>query len=243
MASRAVSEASYEDIEALWESVRPAVEGAASIEAVARTVTAAVFEAYEQSLVLARVFGTVDYGQLPEPARIAAKRASPGDLDAETSVLALLGTRGIEPEWNDRRTSAAHAAIPLGSEREVAEIPMISRMLDEIGFAPFAPARGISAFVTRGFANVNGIFYVANAAAARDERDRLIIPSQDFVARHGVQSVFGCGGSYLSRHMFIALVLFCRETVPRSQAAKFVPMVSWIKAATSRMASRGAIFD
>ncbi|MFH0940065.1 MAG: hypothetical protein V1899_12410 [Planctomycetota bacterium] len=45
----------------------------------------------------------------------------------ETLVLSLMGTRGDEPAWNDRRSSAGHIGIPLASADFINKIPMMIR--------------------------------------------------------------------------------------------------------------------
>jgi len=237
----------YDGLEALWSGLEPSLGGARSLEDVVRLFTDALYERFASSVVLARVFGTVELQQLTPADRVFAERfaASVGagaELTAATPVLALLASRGVEEAWNDRRRSRGHLAIPLISERLVAEIPMISRLLNEIGFTP--AWRGTeSGFVTKTLANVNGIFYVGDARTAVDDRERTIIPASDFVERYGIRTVFGFGGSYLGRHMFISAIVFCRDEIARSQAMRFIPLIGSLKAATTRLVNRGAIFS
>jgi two-component system, NtrC family, sensor kinase len=236
---------SYDDLEALWSALEPLLAGARSLEEVARLFTDALYERFASSVVLARVFGTVELQQLPADDRAFVERfaASVGGekLTDATPVLSLLASRGVEDAWNDRRRSQDHLAIPLLSERFVAEIPMISRLLNEIGFTP-AWSGTDSGFVTKTFANVNGIFYVDDARTAVDDRERNIIPATAFVERYGIRTVFGFGGSYIGCHMFISAILFCREEIARSQALRFIPLIGSLKAATTRLVNRGAIF-
>ena len=236
----------YDDLEALWRGLEPALADVRSLEEVARLFTNALYERFESSVVLARVFGTVELHQLTADDRAFVERfaasVSGGEqlMDA-TPVLCLLASRGVEEAWNDRRRSRDHLAIPLLSERFVAEIPMISRLLNEIGFTP-AWSGADSGFVTKTFANVNGIFYVGDARTAVDDRERSIIPASAFVERYGIRTVFGFGGSYLGRHMFISAIVFCRDEIARSQALRFIPLIGSLKAATTRLVNRGAIF-
>ncbi len=48
-------------------------------------------------------------------------------------VLSLLGTRGEDMRWNDRRNSQGHVGIPLVSADFIDAIPMMSRLLKELG--------------------------------------------------------------------------------------------------------------
>ncbi len=237
----------YEDLEALWSGLEPSLAGVRSLEEASRLFVGALYERFASSVVLARLFATVDLQQLPAEDRAFVERfaASTGDLEKlsdATPVLSLLASRGVEEAWNDRRRSRDHLGIPLLSERFVAEIPMISRLLNEIGFAP-AWRGSESGFVTKTLANVNGVFYVGDARTAADDRDRNIIPATAFVERYGIRTVFGFGGSYLGRHMFISAIVFCRDEIARSQAMRFIPLIGSLKAATTRLVNRGAIFS
>lgn len=47
--------------------------------------------------------------------------------------LALLATAGDEPEWNSRKASRSHQAIPLPSAVIVRQAPMIARLIEDMG--------------------------------------------------------------------------------------------------------------
>jgi hypothetical protein len=242
-----IDDVEYEDLEALWAALEPSFVEARSLEEAAWLFTSALYERFASSVVLARVFATVELHQLPEEDRAFVERfaVSAGGIEKltdATPVLSLLASRGAEEAWNDRRRSRDHLGVPLLSERFVAEIPMISRLLNEIGFAP-AWRGSESGFVTKTLANVNGVFYVGDARTAVDDRDRNIIPATAFVQRYGVRTVFGFGGSYLGRHMFVSAIVFCRTEIARSQAMRFIPLIGSFKAATTRLVNRGAIFS
>ncbi len=244
LAVQRIGEVGYDDLEGLWSEID--TSELASLQDAAQRLVDALYARFGGSIVLARVFATVELAQLPADDRAFVQRfAREHDVTAElrddTPVLSLLSSRGVDATWNDRRNSRAHLGIPLLSAGFVEEIPMISRLLGEIGFNA-AWERTASSFVTKTLANVNGIFYVEEAHSAVDERGRAIIPARDFVESYGIKTVFGFGGSYLSRQTFIAAIVFCRERVMRTQAIKFVPLIGSFKAATTRLVSRGAIF-
>lgn len=242
-----IDDVGYDDLEALWGDVERSLVGLQSLEAVTDVFASALYARFSASIVLARVFATVELRRLPPPdrafvERFAAANGVSDELTDATPVLSLLASRGVEEAWNDRLRSRDHLGIPLLSERFIGEIPMISRLLNEIGFTP-AWRGSDPSFVTKALANVNGIFYVGDARTAVDDRERTIIPAADFVERYGVRSVFGFGGAYLSRHVFISAIVFCRDEVARSQAMRFVPLIGSLKAATTRLVNRGAIFS
>lgn len=60
----------------------------------------------------------------------------------------------------------------------------------------------------------NGVFYVDDASSARDAQDRLIIAARDFVAEHGVKTVFGMGGAYPDGTLLV-IIVFAREHLTR----------------------------
>ena len=83
-----------------------------------------------------------------------------------------------------------------------------------------------------------GLPVVPDAAAKRrsvlvlSAKDRPIIAGQDFVAAHGVKTVFGFGGAYMLERSFAVIIVFARETVSREQVRAFAGLASLFKAAT-----------
>lgn len=237
-----------EQLEHLWAGVEPAVSASSSLEAAAQRLMDALYEHFAAELILARMFGTTAYAALPDVNRsfvdsLISGVEDPARVSPRMSVLSLLGTRGREPDWNNRIYSQAHLGIPLVSQAFVHEIPMIARLLNEIGFDPgWYDASSEDRFVTTSLASVNGLFYVDDARSTLDESGRRIIPAESFVTDYGVRTVFGVGGTYVSRKMFVSAIFFCGRSVSRRQAAKFLPLASWFKAATTRLVNKGLIF-
>jgi hypothetical protein len=128
------------------------------------------------------------------------------------------------------------------SEEFVGEIPMIARVLGETGFVPFGAAKGRSQYVMRDSSEGDGLFFVGDARVTTDERGRLIIPAADFVARHGVKTVFGFGGTYSAGRNFVTTIVFCREAVARTTARNFVALGREFKAHTEALMERGTVF-
>ncbi len=242
-----ITDITYDALDVFWKSLEPEMKTMATLEAATQRFATGLYDTFRESIVLARVFVTLDLRQLPERERAFVSTFSENagiesQLDPSTTVLTLLGTDGVEDAWKDRFKSAGHLATPLVSEQFVREIPMVSRLLQEIGFRPEWDAPSKNLFVTKALVSVNGIFFVPDAENTRDELDRKIIPASDFVKRYGVRAVFGFGGSYLSQAMFIAAIIFCRESVSRSDAMKFVPLISSLKAVTTGLVKRSRFF-
>ncbi len=209
-------------------------------------LTDLVYDTFTESSVMVRTFATIPYGRLPEYQRkfadtVAGRSATL--VAAATPTLTLLATRGTEVAWNDPRASRGHVAIPLASPDHVESIPMVASLMKSLGVAVRAVGDADTSLVTQSIGNVAGIFYVEDARTALDARGRQVIPAQDFVARHGVQSVFGFGGVYALGHVFEATLVFARERVQRRQAERLMRLTNIFKANTLGAVFRGRIFE
>lgn len=226
--------------------VEPQVERAKSLEDAAQTLAAAVHKKFEESVVLARVFLTVPFFSLPESnqqfvRQLADSVGTASNLKATTPVLSLLGTQGVEADWNDRRKSKDHLGIPLISAAFVDSIPMISRLLKELGVPMHWLDGQESASIEQIMNRSVGLFYIQNAAEAVDAQRRKIISAQNFVSSYKVQSVFGTGGAYTGGQIMV-MVVFCRETFPRAVAERFLGLSILFKTKTRRLVGSGKIF-
>lgn len=220
----------------------------ASLEEAARRAVDCIYEDCGRRFALVRAFVTLPYASLGPSMRsvveatasqAAASQAAP--LLPETPVLTLLGTRGAQQQWNDRRHSKGHVAIPLSSSAFIEAAPMIARLLSDLELSdvviPAERRKGVS--VTR--SSSSGIFYVEDAASARDDLGRLVIPAQDFVRAQKVKTVFGVGGAYRSRAVF-ALVCFSTEHVTRDAALRFLPLTMIFRTATAALERDRRVF-
>src|SRR6185295_13366157 len=121
---------------AAWmKGMRAAVEAgcahAPSLESASQASAHAIFDGFAESAVLVRLFVTLPASDLPAGIRAEAEKLAA--CAPTTPVLTLLGTYGLEVEWRDRRQSRGHAAIPLVSSAFVSAIPMMARVLEELG--------------------------------------------------------------------------------------------------------------
>ncbi len=135
-------------------------------------------------------------------------------------MLSLLGTRGQESGWNDWRKSKGHLGIPLISSAFVDAIPMISRLLRELGGPIDRVDSHDSEIIKKTVGQSTGLFFVDDAPSATDHQDRKVIAAQDFVSTYKIKSVFGTGEAY-STGQILVNVLFCRALVPRGVAERF----------------------
>ncbi len=238
-----IGQASLTSLYSLFGNVQKKMEGAAALEAAAQKCVDSVYDTFGDSLALARLYATVPYGKLPSwnksfvDGLAKAKGLSVFD---NTPVLSLLATRGKKGPWNDRKKSEGHVGIPLASAAFVEQIPMVLRLLTDLGIKLEWIDKPDQGFSTR-LADWSGLFHVPDAGTSKDQKNRHIIPAQDFVAEQGVKTVFGVGGSYASGTLF-TLILFTTEAVDKPVAERFMPLVSTIKASTSDLATKGLVF-
>jgi PAS domain S-box-containing protein len=187
--------------------------GAGTMEGAARSIvgylrdTLLDKETGDPSCALVRLYKTHPYAGLDAGLQAFAARSLLGDEDLDTlRCLTLLASAGERPEWNDRRTSAGHQAVPLPTAAAVERSPMIHRMLTDLGLdlgdggAPDKPYN---------------VFYVAEALGSP------YVPAQDdFVVPYGIRSVVGFGGLLPDGELF-AVIMFSRTPVSRETAEQF----------------------
>ena len=157
--------------------------------------------------LLVRLYLTQPLSALPD---IERAFASPRPEEGDPRCLTLLGSAGDVPEWNDRRRSRGHLAIPLHDTERVAALPMVAGLLKQMGIDVAALIRP-DGLVMNPNEHRYGVFHVAEAAGSP------LIPGQDFVAAYGVRSVLGFGGVLPDGEMY-AVVLFARVPVSREVA-------------------------
>ncbi len=158
------------------------------------------------ALALVRLYKTHPFGKLPEDLRAFARGMLEEDPDPETRCLTLLATRGLEPDWNDRRTSQGHKAIPLPSVEFVRRLPMVAGLINQIGLELADVVRPDKARVAELTRKNYDVFHVPDA------RGSEFVPAQDFVERHAITSALGFGGVLFSGD-FYAVVMFSRVPI------------------------------
>jgi serine phosphatase RsbU (regulator of sigma subunit) len=190
----------------------------------------------EKSCALVRLFKTHPYKdlevELAEYARSMLDHYPP--LPA-MKCMTLLATVGEQTEWNSRHRSVGHKAIPLASESVVAQIPMMSQLIRQLGLdikTVINPGPDLLVEIEQRKYNV---FYVPEAIG------NPYIPAQDsFVIPFGIKSVLGFGGLLPSGNLF-AIILFLKVQIPHSTAQMFSTLALNVKTALLRF-DRGAVF-
>lgn len=192
-----------------------------SMEEAAQKITRYLYEALKsrasdtRSCVLVRFFRTHRYERLSDELQTAGRSAVSSPVAGDMKCLVLLGTCGDEPRWNARRESKGHRCIPLQSESVIAQFPMISRLIQQLGVPVSALLRPAPQIIKDFERKSFGVFYVPAAAGSP-----FVPAQQDFVVPHRVQSVLGFGGIQPDGELFV-VIAFARVTIPPSTAEMF----------------------
>lgn len=200
-------------------AVRAAAQQGTTMEEAAQAVVRSLYDecvdaAGTRECVLVRFYKTHRLGDLP-PGLQAWARERGGDVSPDVQCLTLLASAGDQPDWNDRRSSRGHQAIPLPSEEIVEAAPMIAGLIAAMGLPIRSVIHPAAAEQTRLAGRTYNVFYVEEA------RGSPRIPAQEeFVIPFGVRSVFGFGGMLLSGGLY-CVIGFTRVRVPPSAAERF----------------------
>jgi hypothetical protein len=170
-----------------------------------------------RACVMARLYKTHPFGDLPEELRDFGRQMMPGvALIPTTKCLTLLGTVGDEPEWNDRRASRRHRSIPLASTEVVEQIPMMAQMMRQFGIEISSLLEASPEIVRELDRKSYNVFYVPETHITGK-----YIPAQaEFVIPYGIKSALGFGGVLPSGNLF-AVIMFTRVAIPMQTARMF----------------------
>ena len=242
-----ISKLSLEDLVDLQNKISGQVAGNTALEDAAQEYMSILYETLSESIILARLFATIPFEELPEPnkefvANLAQSAGISELVKERTLVLALLGTRGAKPAWNDRRNSQGHVGIPLASSDFIDKIPMMSRLLKQLGAGLDWIDTNDTELVARTFKDMSGVFFVHDARTEVDNKGRKIIAAQDFVEEEKVKTVFGIGGCYLGTSLFFTTIVFVREFLDKNIVERFMLQANKFKTATLSLVDDRRIF-
>ncbi len=227
--------------------VEEALRSSRTLQEAARSFAELLYEELEASTVLARVFATARFGALPGSEqqfvkRVATERGCRDELDDQTTVVSLLGTRGRQPSWNDRYQSKSRLGIPLLSASFIKTIPMLARLLNAADTGVRWIERQQTRIVIKSFGQMAQLLYVDDARAAATGDGFKIVADQEFVERFEVRTVLGLGGVYLNGS-YVAAMLFTNELIPQEKAEKFLTLIHAFKSTTTNLVMNGKIFE
>lgn len=148
-------------------------------------------------------------------------------LSEDRYWLALMGTYGEEPDWRDRRKSAAHQVIPADSYAT----PMLRAAFQQLGLS-FGEDIQSEVFRLNGVRDsvLGRSFYIDQAAGS------VYVPDQEFVSRYNIQSVLGIGAP-LENSTACLLIGFTSIPLSGDEAATFgllTPYLMTLLAATNQ---------
>lgn len=242
-----ISEATDHTVGELQKTIESRLQGCLTLAGAAQRLTEIFYGAYQESVVLVRVFATVPFAEAPKPIRsfasgLAASQGITDPLRDDVPLLCLMGSQGVEKAWGDRRDSQGHVAIPLVSSVFVEAIPMMLRVMEDLGVTPGLFDLGDTDIITKAVGTTTRLFYVPDAKTTVDKQGRKIIAAQDFVAKYDVGTVFGVGAGYITGKTFFVFIVFTRENLKKDQAERFTPLAGPFKIATFNMVSQDRVF-
>lgn len=217
--------------------------GAANMEEVANRMVRHFYDNFllkgtmQRSCALVRLFITQPFGKLDTELQQRARQML-GNIEESSShkCLVLLGTVGDELEWNSRKLSKGHQAIPLPSTQVLTSIPMISQLISQLGVDVNCVLQPTPSMLLAAEQKTYNVFHVADALGSPS------IPGQsNFVIPFGIKSVLGFGGLLSSGELF-AVILFSRSYIPKETAELFKPCALAAKVALLPYDRPGTIF-
>lgn len=212
-------------------AVRGAAKGSGTLEEAAKAIVRHLYDGCRDShgqrqCALVRFYKTHDFEALDGELQAFARDQLGGAAPAPgMKCLVLLGTAGVEPEWNDRRRSRGHRAVPLPSERFVEEAPMIAQLVRQLGLPISALVRPSPEIIGELQGRTYNVFHVEEAAGSP------YIPAQrEFVVPHRIRSVLGFGGLLQTGDLY-AVIMFSRVPIDRDAAERFRTIALDVKSA------------
>jgi hypothetical protein len=190
----------------------------------------------ERACALVRFYKTHAYGGLPPDLQAFANGILGDEAGSDDmKCLTLLATVGQNAKWTSRANSEGHKAIPLPSEDFVGRIPMISRLVTQLGLELGQLLRPDPTILLDLHERTYNVFHVDEAVGSP------YIPAQaDFVIPYGVRSVLGFGGILETGDLY-AVILFSKALISRAVAERFKPLALKVREAVAPLAGE-AVF-
>jgi len=235
-----------EDVARLGDTLNVELRKCSCMQEASQKCVEMLYSEFKESIVLTRIFMTLPFNMLPEAdqnfaRQIAETQNLASAIQDDSIMLSLQGTCGVEPSWNDRNNSEGHLTIPLISSDFVSAIPMISRLMYDMGIGLDWLDQRDTGIVVKTLGKLARVFYVAHAKSTLDEQGRNVVPASDFVEAYQVDTVFGLGGAYVNGP-FAAVIFFTRDDIDRNHAELFLPLMTRIKLATTGFVTVDNIF-
>jgi hypothetical protein len=227
-----IADFTLKDMVEVSAALRSMGSGAASMEEVSDKIVHYLYDHLTEkdgkgnACALVRLFKTHPYADLDDSLQTFASgimRASP--VSREMKCLVLLASAGMLSEWNSRKQSAGHKAIPLPSEHFIEAFPMITQLIQQLGLEVNTIVRPDPAVVVDMAQTTYNVFLIPDVVGSR------YVPAQDgFVIPFKVRSVLGFGGILPSGNLF-AVILFSKVKLSRQTADMFRSLALSVKIA------------
>ncbi|MBD2597617.1 HAMP domain-containing histidine kinase [Nostoc spongiaeforme FACHB-130] len=179
-----------------------------------------------QSCALIRLFKTHSYGDLTPKLQASARELlGDGEILPDLKCLTLLATVGEQPEWNSRYESRGHQAIPLANENAIANIPMVSQLIHQLGLDPGTVIKPDPSLMVDIEQQMYNVFHIPDALGSP------YIPAQhEFVIPFNIKSVAGFGGILPSGNMFVVM-MFLKVAISSATVDLLRPLALSVKTA------------
>ncbi len=237
-----INELTLTDIFKLSQLVKEKFRRLSSLEEVASALMHTFYRSFiaedgKNVFVLSRFFKSSRYEDLPNDIKKFIQHSEGREnVPEQNEYLTLLGSSGDMEEWNCRKGSKGHQALPLYDPGIIENIPMLSSLLSQIGFKISTTATSDKNTIIDKEEREYGIFCVEEA------RESNFIPKQaEFIEPFGIKSVFGFGGSYNTGQIY-AIIIFCREKITTQKAKLFLSLNPSVKMITLGHEMKGSIF-
>ncbi|HHT9136537.1 MAG TPA: hypothetical protein ACFYEK_04750 [Candidatus Wunengus sp. YC60] len=207
-------------------------KGAKSMEEAANQIVHHLYDSLidgqsgNRACALVRFFKTHSYEKLdPELQGFSRDVLGNNPVLPDIKCLTLLATVGENTEWNSRKTSKGHKAIPLPSEQIVHQIPMIRNLIVQLGLSIGMVIKPDPRLLLDVEQKTYNVFYVPEALGSP------YIPAQrEFVIPYWIKSVLGFGGVFPSGDIF-AVIMFLKVPITEGVADLFKTLALNIKIA------------
>jgi hypothetical protein len=166
--------------------------------------------------------------------RATRREDLPPELQAQVTTpyaLALMGTSGLEPDWNDRTRSVRRKAIPIDQHMS----PMFQGVFHALGFSweGFAhdavPKGEDDSTITR-------LFHVGDVATSS-----YITDQSTFVQPYGIKSVLAIGSPFLGGAAYV-LIAFSLITISQEVAHKLSTLAPYLSTLLAGYNQRGVLW-
>lgn len=171
------------------------------------------------------------------------RQEQPTQLPADTPTLALIGTAGTDPGWNDRKRSVGHMAIPLVSSRMIIRVPLVASLFEQLGVGldwlsdprPGAIGEVGQRAERQFFVDDISKLLLGRRGGAKPIGGKRVLQSQ-------LRCGFGSSSPYMTQDAFLIVVGFAERALDPRAANLATMLVRYIRAGTYRMVDAGRWF-